>query len=432
MSAVRLPKFQMTTLRLGKIFVAVVAIAAAALFQKADLAAMMRPGETVDIQFAEAHRLRPSVSKVKIAGVVVGIVRSVEREDDGTTTVSVKVDDDVLDSMGTAPSARIRPATMLGGNYYVEIVPGGRRGEFSGAIPVERTTLPVELDGLARAFPARAREGVRTTTEALDKSLEGRGSRALRGLLRAAPDTLDATSHVLRGVQGTRPHRDLRALVSGVETISRVFSSENAGLAQVVDDLAATAQVLDDRRLDLARTTASMPGTLDNTSTMLDRLDGVLDSLEETAAPALPTVRELARLMEHADPVLAKARPIVRDLRRLLVDARPLVEELAPIAREFHATLTNVRGPVLDRVNGPVMDQVLSPWHGTGEYAGGGADRPLYKEVGYMFTNLAAANMMDANGAMISFLPGGGAGSVSGLPFSLEQFFAAYAGGTVR
>lgn len=432
MSAVRVPKVQMTTLRLGKIFVAVVGVAAVALFQKADLAAMLRPGETIDIHFAEAHRLRPSVSKVKIAGVAVGIVRTVEREDDGTTTVSVKVDDDVLDTLGTAPSASIRPATMLGGNYYVEILPGGRRGEFSGAIPVERTSLPVELDGLASAFPARAREGVQTATEALDESFEAPGSRALRGLLKAAPDTLDATGQVLRGMQGTRPHRDLRALVSGVETISRVFSSENAELGEIVDDLATTAQVLDDRRADLARTTATMPGTLDNTTRMLDRLDGVLDSLEATAEPAQPTVRELARLLEQADPVLAKARPVVRDLRRLLIDARPLVDDLAPIARDFQATFTNVRGPVLDRVNGPVMDQVLSPWQGTGEYAGGGADRPLYKEVGYMFSNLASANMMDANGSMISFLPGGGPGSVSGLPFSLEQFFAAYAGGIVR
>jgi phospholipid/cholesterol/gamma-HCH transport system substrate-binding protein len=421
-----------TALQLGKIFVGLAAVAAAALFQKADLTAMMRSGETFDIHFTEAHRLRSSVSEVKIAGVAIGIVRSVEREDDGTTTVAVKVDDDVLDTMGSAPSARVRPATLLGGNYYVEIVPGGRRGEFSGSIPLERTSLPVELDGLASAFPARAREGVRTSTAALDETFDSQGSRALRALVRSAPGTLDSTAQVLRGLQGTQPRRDLRALVTGLENASRVFSSENAHLGAMVDDLATTAGVLEARRVDLARTARSMPGSLDATATMLTRLDGVLSSLEATAEPAQPAVRELARLLQHADPVLARARPVVRDLRGVLRDALPLVRDLVPMAREFHGSLENVRGPVLARVNGPISSQILTPWHGTGEYAGGGADRPLYKEIGYMMSNLAAANMMDPYGSMISFLPGAGPGSLSGLPFSLEQFFAEYAKGAGR
>jgi phospholipid/cholesterol/gamma-HCH transport system substrate-binding protein len=425
-------KRQVTALQLGKIFVAVAAVAAVALFQKADLAAMLRSGETLEIQFAEAHRLRPSVSEVKIAGVGVGVVRSVEREDDGTTTVSVKVDDDVIDTMGSAPSARIRPATLLGGNYYVEIVPGGRRGDFSGTIPLERTSLPVELDGVARAFPTPSREGAQASTKALDKTLGRGGSKSLRALLRSAPQTLADTDDVLRGLQGTRPHLDLRNLVSGVESSSRVFSDQNARLGRMVDDLATTAELLEGRRTELAEVAATMPGSLDETSRLLDRLDGVLDSLESTAEPARPSVRELAQVLEDADPVLARARPIVRDLRGVLDDARPLMSQLVPISSDFSQTVANVRGPVLDRVNGPIIDQVLSPWHGTGEYAGGGADRPLYKELGYMFANLSAANMMDANGGMISFLPGAGAGSLSGLPFSLEELLSPYAKGARR
>jgi len=420
---------RLTPLQLGKIFVVIAGVAAVALFQKADIAAALRSGETIDIHFAEAHRLRPSVSEVKIAGVGVGIVRSVEREDDGTTTVEVKVDDDVLDTLGTAPSARIRPATLLGGNYYVEIVPGGRRGEFADSIPVERTALPVELDGLASAFPSDARHGVRTSVATLDEVLGPQGSRALRDLMKSAPNTLEPTAKVLRGLQGTEPTRDLRTLVGGVESTSRVFSSQNSHLGRTIDDLAATARVLEARRADLARATATMPGTLDQTSTMLGRLDGVLTSLDATAKPARPSVQELDRLLERADPVLRNARPVVRDLRWLLRDARPLVRDLVPISNDLHASIDHVRGPVLTRVNGPIVDAVRSPWHGTGPYAGGGADRPLYKELGYMMSNLAAANMMDGNGSMVSFLPGDGPGSVSGLPFSLEEFFAEYAGG---
>lgn len=417
------PRRPLTALQLGKIFVALAAVSAALLFQKAQLAALLRPGDTIQVQFTEAHRLRSAISDVKMAGVDVGVVRSVERDGD-VTTVEVKVDHDVRAAMGTAPSALIRPATLLGGNYYLEIVPGGRRGEFSGAIPVERTQTPVELDGVASAFPADARKGVRSGTKALDETLERGGTRALRDLLEAAPPTLRSTESVLRGLQGTVPKRDLSALVAGGENVSRVLSSENVRLGQTVEDLATTAEVLDARRLDLAEVSRTMPDSLDQTAALLDSLDGVLDSLEETADPARPAVRELARLLENADPVLARARPVVHDLRGVLRDARPLVATLVPISRDLDATVRNLRGPVLDRVNGPILEQLTSPWSGSGEYAGGGADRPLYKETGYMLANLTQANMMDANGSMISFLPGAGPGSLSGLPFSLEQLVA--------
>ncbi len=417
-------KPRLSALSLGRIFVAVAAVSGALLFQKAQLAAMLRPGDTVQIQFSEAHRLRTSVSDVKMSGVDIGVVRSVEDED-GVTTVTVKVDDDTRKAMGTAPSARVRPTTLLGGNYYVEIVPGGRRGEFEGTIPVERTELPVELDGVASAFPADARTGVRSSTKALDSTLDEGGTRALREILESAPGTLRSTDDVLRALQGTSPRTDLADLVRGGENASTVLSSENARLGDTVDALATTARVLEARRHDVAEAARTMPASLDETATLLDSLEGVLASLEATADPARPSVRELARLLDHADPVLGRARPVVRDLRGVLRDARPLVTTLIPISRDLDATVDNVRGPVLDRVNGPIVDQLTSSWHGTGEYEGGGADRPLYKETGYMFANLTQANMMDENGSMVSFLPGMGPGSLAGLPISLEDLLVA-------
>ncbi len=421
----------LTTLQLGKIFVALALVAAALLFQKAQLSAALRPGETVEIQFREAHRLRTAISDVKMSGVDVGVVRSVERDGD-LTTVEVKVDDDVVEAMGSAPSARIRPATLLGGNYYVELLPGGRKGAFAGVIPVDRTELPVELDGVARAFPADARKGVRTGTRALDESLDRRGRAALRRLLRSSPQTLVSTEAVLRGLRGTAPEADLAALVAGGENVSTVLSSENVRLARLVDDLATTSSVLANRRRDLAAVSRTMPGTLDDTSVLLDRLDGVLDSLEDTADPVRPAVRELSTVLDDADPVLARARPVVADLRVVLEDARPLVGELVPISRDLDATVRNVNGAVLDRVNGPILGQLMAPWHGTGPYARGGADRPLYKETAYMFSNLAQANMMDGNGSMISFLPGVGPASLAGLPISLEQLLTGGTSGAGR
>lgn len=421
---------RLTALNLGTAFVMLALLAGAALFHKQLILTKVRPGQTISVEFTASHRLRAFVSEAKIAGVGIGVVESVKRTDSGLTVVRMKVNRDSLEAMGTTPSAAIRPATMLGGNYYVEIHPGGRRGTFSGTIPVDRTKLPVELDAIAAALPSDARDGIRSTVGDLDQTLDDKGSAALRGFVAEAPDTLGPMAGALQGLQGTHPQSDLSNLVAGLETTSRVLSTKQGQLDGIVKDLARTSSILSARRYDMATATARMPATLDDTDAMLTKLGVTLDILRDAAGPARPSVKELNNVLRDLDPVVKQARPVVADLRVVLKDAQPMVADLVPTSKNLTGSLDNVRGPVLKRVNGPIMSTVLSPWKGTGDYAGGGADRPFYKELAYMASNLAQANMADENGSAISFFPGIGAGSVAGLPISLEKLFAQIAAPT--
>jgi phospholipid/cholesterol/gamma-HCH transport system substrate-binding protein len=206
-----------------------------------------------------------------------------------------------------------------------------------------------------------------------------------------------------------------------------VLAATDHQLDGIVTDLAATSSVLAARRDDLRTSARVMPETLDETIGMMQDLRGTLDTLTRTAGPARDSVQELDDLLENLGPVAAEARPVVASLRTVLTDANPVMKNLVPTTRDLTGTVDNLRGPVLDRVNGPIMKTVKSPWHGTGDYAGGGADRPFYKELAYMVSNLAQANMMDNNGSAISFMPGIGPGSLAGLPISLEQLFTGLA-----
>lgn len=418
----------LSAVSIGLVFVVVAMIAAIGLFQKARIATMVTPGETLSLEFSQGYGLREYISSVKVSGVEVGVVESVRPTDEGTALVKVKVDEDAVDTFGTAPSARIRPTTMLGGNYYIDIVPGGRRGPFGGQIPLERTALPVELDAVVAALPADARQGIRSSISDLNATLDAEGSEALRDLAQHAPAALEPTGDVLRSLRGTEPKDDLQNLVQGLESTSRVLSDHEDQLGEIVSDLARTSAILANRRGDLGAATATMPETLRSADALLTELDGTLTKLEDTAGPAQPAVEELSELLEHLDPVVKEAVPVVHKLRVVAKDARPLVEDLVPTSKNLTGSFNDLQGPVLDRVNGPILERVMSPWHGSGEYAGGGADRPLFKEVGYMFTNLARGNMVDANGSMISFHPGIGPGSIAGLPISLEQLFRGLAG----
>lgn len=419
MPAMRIRGF--SAFKLGVVVLVATLLAGYTLLEKDRIATALRPGDVVRVDFAQDYHLQPFVSQVKIAGVPVGVVSAVDRAGDGSAMVELKVDDGVTDKLGEKPGAELRPTTILGGKYYVELVPGGVRNRFTGTIPVGRTKTPVELQQLAGALQPDAVKGIRSSTRNLDETVQA-GRSAIDGLLADAPDTLDAVTPALEGMQGSAPRTDLPDVVHGLEATGRTLTARPGQLDSIVDNLRTLTSTLDSRRADVADAVATLPSALDNANDGLKHLDVSLAKLRDTAGPARPGVRSLGTFLQHADPVLARTRPLLSDLRGLLTDARPLVAQLVPTAQGTTPVLDNVRGPVLDRVNGPIMKRVLSPFKGTGIYAGGGSDQPLYKEVGFMFATMdRASSLTDANGVAVGLQPGLGGGSIAGTPINFEQ-----------
>ena len=419
--------------RLGTIIVIVAITAGLLLFQKQRIMTSIKPGETISADFSSNHRITPFQAQVKIAGIPIGNVTTVKRLDSGRTRLGMKVKADSLKLMGTAPSVAIRPTTLLGGNYYIDVVPGGRRGEFQGTVPVSRTQLPVELDSIAAALNAPAREGVRSSVSDLGRTLDDGGRKALQDLSADAPKTLQPAAGALGAVRGTNPGTDLPRLVRGFEAASRVLSEKNGQLDSSVANLAKTTAVLDDRGDDMRKTLDDMPDTLESTDKMLGKLRTTLDTLEDTSDDIRPSVRELEEVLDDLDPVLVKAQPVIRDLRVVARDLRPVLDDLTPVSRDLTGTFNNLRGPVLNRINGQILPTLDSGWVGSGLYEGNGTEDELYKVIGYTLSNLTQAHMADPNGAMGNVQSGVGPGSVMGtglLPAAqVENLLELLAGG---
>ncbi|WP_435581934.1 MlaD family protein [Amycolatopsis thermoflava] len=414
--------------KLGIVVLVATLLAGYALLEKDRVATALRSGDIIRVQFAQDYHLQPFVSQVKVAGVPVGVVSSVDRSGDGSALVELKVDDGVTGKLGAAPSAALRPTTILGGKYYVELVPGGGRTTFAGTIPVERTKTPVELQQVADALQPDAVKGMRSATQNVDDALRAGGTAAIESLLADAPDTLDAMTPVLQGLQGADPRTDLANVVRGFESTARVLTEKPGQLDSIVQNLQQVTSTLDHRRDDIAAAIAALPGALDNADDGLAHLGITLGKLRDTADTARPVARELDAFLAHSDPVLARTRPLLTDVRGLLTDVQPLVEQLVPTAQGATQVLDDVRGPVLDRVNGPIMNMVLSPFKGTGIYAGGGSDQPFYKEVGYMFATMdRASSLTDPNGTAVGLQPGLGGGSIAGTPINFEQLLTTLA-----
>lgn len=412
--------------RIGAIAIVLVAVLGVSLFQKQKIATYLTPRmETVSAQFAGDYRLRPFVTKVKVAGIPVGVVTSVEPNGDGAM-VKMDLDSGTSAKLGAAPSASIRPSTLLGGNYYVDLKPGGDPAKFEGTIPMAQTSTPIELDRVLEALQPDVRDSMQGTISNSRKALDEPTRKQLKELLRNAPGSLEGTDGVLRALQGEQPSEDLAALVTGLESTARALTKNKGALDRALVGLADTGAVIGRNGPALRDAVADLPETLRAAREGLDALDGTLTSVREVSEEARPTVQELDGALKALEPALRSSRPLMDELVPTLNDLRPVVEDLVPTSVKANAVLSDVDGKPLERVNGPITDMVLSPWHGPegSLYEGNGNDTPFYKELGYMAAGgSASGNMTDRNGPTLHFQPGAGPGTVTGLPISFEDLF---------
>lgn len=411
----------------GAAFLTIVAVVGLGLLYKADIQSFFRSGHTITAEFGQNYQLYENETRVQLAGLEVGVVTALEPTDDGTMLVSMKVDDSAMDALGAQPSARVKPNTVLGGNYAIELKRGGQPRRFDGdVIPRSRTSTPQELDRILEALPRPARKSLQATVKQLDATLANGGSDAIRDLLKSAPSTLEPAGGVLKAAQGRRPGVDLPQLVTNVNSLADGMTRRSGQLEDIVRSLHATTTVLAEQSQPLADGIASMPPTLRTARAALVDLRGTVDRLTTTAHSLRPTVRAVDPLLQRLDPTLDRALPVLDDLRSLMVDAEPAVRQLVPVTQRATRTLKPLKGPVLKRVNGPIAKTLLSTWRGTGPYrkSGGGmqADHKFYEEIGYLVSNLDRASMtQDAQGATLGFQVGFNTRTVAGTPLTLPE-----------
>jgi phospholipid/cholesterol/gamma-HCH transport system substrate-binding protein len=415
-------------LKVGLIALLGVLLFGLAVFEKDWLTTNLSFGNKIQAEFSHGYKLQPYHSKVKIADVVVGTVTTSTPTDRGTGMVTMKLDSGTLDKLGEAPSAAITATTLLGGIYYVALIPGGNGRFNDDLIPLNRARTPVELGDVLTAFTPDALKALPGTIGQFDQTLRQGGSAAIRDLLADAPATLAPTGEVLTALRGTRADDDLTEVVSGLRNTAAGMLKNNGQLGYLFQDLRRSTAALAQGSRPFADSLRTSPETLRTTRAGLTDLRGTLHRLITTSDSLRPTARKLSSLLEKADPVLDRARPVVSDLRDVLEDARPLVDQLNPTAENATDVLDNLQGPVLDRVEGPLADMVLNPWHGTGVYQGGGNPNKFYEELGYLGVNGALAwQTHDGNGAHGRLAAGGGGQSVGGAAFpkTVEEYLEA-------
>jgi phospholipid/cholesterol/gamma-HCH transport system substrate-binding protein len=358
----------------------------------------------VKVPFTEASQLAEQ-SDVRISGVDVGKVESIELGTGGKEAIALLNIDDKYAPLRDSTRAMLRTKTLLG-ETYVELTPGaaGEPALHDGAtLPSAQVTESVQLDEIFQAFDPKTRRAFQTWMQEAAVAIEGQGQnlsyaignfeptfREFEGLFRTLNSQEDAVStlfssgaqtfEALRGRDGELANlirssnelfkttasrdQDIEALFRAFPT----FQDESRLTVERLKNFAVNADPLSKQLVPVAEELSPTLVAFGKLAPEAKKLFEALPAVEKEAPTGFPALRKLFR--DDFPPLLRASEPFVRNLN-------PLVTGLDLYKHELTATVGNLaaashgRLPVENaagenlrylRVMGPINAETLATY----------------------------------------------------------------------
>ena len=358
------------------------------------------------------------LSPVRIAGINVGKVTSVEAGPGATTKVDMELDDRALPLHRDA-TLRVRPRLFVEGGYYVALSPGSpaaavmRSGD---TIPLPQTQSAVQLFELLSTFERPTRTSLRNVLHTSAQSLAHGGADGLRRAARPLAPALRDVAIVAQASLGEHPH-DLSRLITGASRVTGALAAHETALAGLVTNLDRTATALSAGDGALGAGLVEAGRVLRAAPPALTALDGALPSLSRFARaldPGLvvapPLLRGIISGVEQFGSLVAPAERtrVVSATRAALVSFPQLLIRLSRLVATVKPITDCVISHVVPVLTKEVPDGALS----TG--------RPAWQDLAHLLPGIAsAAQDFDGNGYALRYQAGAGpqvlsAGSLAG------------------
>ncbi|MBM7785821.1 MCE family protein [Tenggerimyces flavus] len=306
------PFRERSMLSIGAAGLAVLGVLVYAAFNADDLP-VIGGGTKYAAQFTEAGGIRPD-DEVRVAGVKVGHVETVELDGDHVR-VGFKVEDEDT-RLGTRTGAAIRIKTVLG-RMYLSLEPAGPGHlDPKTEIPRDRTVAPYNV---VEAFT-----DLTETTERIDTGQLATALGTLSDTFENTPDEVRDTLNGLSRLSRTIATRDeqLRTLLENSKTVTKVLSDRDDELVKLLKDGDLLLKEIQARRELIHQ-------LLVTTQTLSTQLTGLV-----------------ADNRAQLEPALRKLAGVVALLRKNQASLDKSIELLAPFVRVFANTLGT--GPWFD------------------------------------------------------------------------------------
>ncbi|HET7688922.1 MAG TPA: MCE family protein [Nocardioidaceae bacterium] len=297
----------------GAVSLAVIAALMLGAF-RADSLPIIGGGDTYYAAFSEAGGLAPN-NEVRIAGVRVGKVKSVELDGD-QVLVKFQLDQDA--EFGTETGAAIKIKTLLGAVYLALEPKGEGQLEEGTTIPIERTAAPYDV---VKAF-----EGLAETTDRIDTDQLAQALDVLAIETKFAPE-------------------DFRSALQGVSRLSENIAARDAELGSLLGNLRKVSGVLGDRNEDIIGLMRDGDRLF---SALVERRQAIHDLLVSTSKLSAELTGLVRQSRADLKPALDNLYGVVQLLEANQANLDNSLRLMAPFYRVFANTLGS--GPWFDTI----------------------------------------------------------------------------------
>jgi virulence factor Mce-like protein len=357
---------------------------------------------TVNAVFANASNLLVGSSvhpgsPVRIAGVNVGQVSSIEKGPGGTAQIGLQITDAGRPLHRDAQAA-IRPRLFLEGNFFVDLKPGSPSApaiDDGGTIPVTQTAQPVQLYQVLDTFELDARNDLKGLVKEFATALDHGGAQAINRSYRYAPGAFTNIALASEATLGTEPP-DLSRLVAAAAKVSGALASRDQQLGDLVTTFDHDVTALASRRQELARSLAGLDALARAAPPQLRAIDSATGPLTDFAKAARTPLRAAPPVLDASLPFLRRIAQLVAPtaVPALVADLGPTVRSLAalePRLDDLFALVSPVTACVRDHalpvLNAKVDDGALS------------SHQSVWEEIVHTATGLTASSQnFDGNG----------------------------------
>jgi virulence factor Mce-like protein len=364
--------------------------------------------------FATSNNLRPG-SPVRIAGVDVGKVQSVERAGNNGALVTMRIEDKGRPVRSDA-TAKIRPRIFLEGNFFVDLSAGSPSApelEDGATLPVQQTATPVQLDEVLTALQSDSREDLKVLLREYGTGLEGAGARGFNRSIPYWEPAYRDSAIVADAMRGETGH-DLSGYIKGAGTTAAALDRNRERLKSLITDFHTTAAAFAVQESNLRAAVGELPNTLRTSMPALQALNEAFPPLRSLARELRPGVQTSEETLDVSIPFVRELRGLVseEELRGLAADLRPTVPDLAALVERSVPLYKQVR-----RAAG-CQNDVIHPWSmDTVPDEQFPAQGKVYEEAPKPLPGLAGeSRSADANGSWFRVLAAGGKNLVTLRP----------------
>jgi phospholipid/cholesterol/gamma-HCH transport system substrate-binding protein len=368
--------------------------------------------------FSTAVNISPK-SPVRVAGVLVGTVSSIERVGN-TGVVTMEITKGGLPIHRDA-TLKIRARILLEGNWFVDLQPGTPSSPTVSSgytIPITQTADPVQLDQILDALNTETRSNLQTLLAEFGSALtrkptpaqDAEQNPAVRGLNAAqalkksyfdAPAGLKGGAIVNQAIGGVEQH-DLSKMIAGIEKFSAALNVHEQQLGELVGNFNTFLGSLAAQSRSLSSAVALLPSTLQNAGRAFTNFNAASPAIRKFSLDLIPGVEQTPSTIAAAFPWIEQTQASLAPselggVAKGLREAAPTIAGLIVPQPAFFKQ-TDLFSKCLSRIFYPAGNTKLQDGSST-------SGVEAYKEFWYSMAGLAGVGQsFDGNGQLTRFM----------------------------